>query len=130
MTEDDHIDNPMDTDSLPYFIQNANNLHSRLANLVGGLYLPKLVEGEQSGRRRINTSPFTRAMKVDYYLNGHEDVIFDKVRMDADTFEQLSSLLKAWGLLHSTQNMTVEAQLFIFLCIISKAYTIRDSVDH
>ena len=69
-------------------------------------------------------------MKVDYYLNGHEDVIFNKVRMDADTFQQLSDLLEARGLLHSTQHMSVDAQLFIFLSIITKAYTIKDSVDH
>ena len=68
-------------------------------------------------------------MRVDYYLDGHPDVIFDKVRMDADTFIGLSSLLEEQELLHSMRNMSVDAQLFIFLSIIAHDYTIRDSVD-
>ena len=69
-------------------------------------------------------------MRVDYYLNGHPDVIFDKVRMDADTFIEFSRLLEGRGLLHSTRNMSVDTQLFIFLAIVGHNYTIRDSTDH
>ena len=55
--------------------------------------------------------------------------MFDKVCMHPETFLQLSGLLEEWGLLHGTQHMSVDAQLFIFLAIVAKAYTIRDSAD-
>ena len=69
-------------------------------------------------------------MKVEYYLNRHQNVIYDKVQIDTDTFIQLSDLLEGRGLLHSTQHMGVDAQLFIFLSINAKDYTIKDSADH
>ena len=49
--------------------------------------------------------------------------------MDADTFLQLSGLLEGRELLHATQHMSVDAQLFVFLSIIAKGYNIRDSAD-
>ena len=49
--------------------------------------------------------------------------------MGADTFIQLSGLLEGRGLLHATQHMSVNAQLFVFLSIIAKWYNIRDSTD-
>ena len=55
-------------------------------------------------------------MRVDYYLNVHEDVMFAKVRMDA------------YGLLHGTQHMNVYAQLLFSWPLL--LYTIRDSTDH
>ena len=93
------------------------------------LSCPKLSSLEK-GRQQIHICQYLGAMKVDYYLNGHEDVIFDKVHMDANTFIQLSGLFESRGLLHSTQRMSVNCQLFIFLAIIAKAYTIKDSTDH
>ena len=64
---------------------------------------------EERLRWRIHNCSFTGEMRVDYYLDGHPDVIFNKVRMDADTFIGLSSLLEGQGLLHSTRNMSVDA---------------------
>ena len=68
-------------------------------------------------------------MRVDYYINAHEVVTFDKVHMHPKTFLQLSGLLEERGLLHSTQHMSINAQLFIFLVIVATTYTIRDLAD-
>ena len=53
-----------------------------------------LVEEEEKPHRRIHTCSFTGEMRVDYYLDGHPDVIFDRVRVDTDTFIELSGLLE------------------------------------
>ena len=128
-----HSDSPdddaIDDDTIPQFIPNPNDRQSEAANMAGILYLLTLVEEEERGRRRIHRCPFTGEMKVDYYLTGHPSVIYDKVRMNADTFIRLSSLLEGRGLLHATQHMSVDAQLFVFLSIIAKGYSIRDSAD-
>ena len=96
----------------------------------GALYSLTLAEDEERPRWCIHTYSFIGEMQVDYYLDGHPDVIFDKVQMDADAFIGLKGLLEGRGLLHSTLNMSVGAQLFIFLSIIAHAYSIRDLADH
>ena len=95
-----------------------------MANMTSILYLLTLVDEEERGPCRIHTCPFTGEMKVEYCLDGNSSVIYDKVRMDADIFIQLSDLLEGWGLLHTTQHMSVDAQLIIFLSIIAKGYNI------
>ena len=120
----------MDAYSFPGFIPNSNDPQSHLANLTGAFYLLTLLEEEERPRWRIHNCSFTRKMCVDYYLDGHSDVIFDKVRMDPDIFIRLRNPLEGRRLLHSTRNISVDAQLFIFLAIIGLDYTIRDSADH
>ena len=126
----DQSDDYMDVDSVPQFTPNPNDPQSHLANLTGAFYLLTLLEEEERPRRRIHNCSFIGEKRVDYYLDGYPNVIFDKVRMDADTFIGLSSLLEGRRLLHSTHNMSVDAQLFIFLAIVGHDYTIRDSADH
>ena len=111
---DDQSDGYMDADSFPQFIPNPNDPQSHIANLTGAFYLLTLLEEEERPCWHIHNCSFTWEMRVDYYLDRHLDVIFDKVRMDANTFIGLSSLLEGRRLLHSTRNMSVDAQLFIF----------------
>ena len=125
---DDQSDDYMDAYSFPAFIPNPNDPQSHLANLTDALYLLTLAEDEERPHRYIHTCSFIGDMRVNYYLAGHPDVIFDKVRMDADTFIEVSNLLEGRGLL-PTRNMSVDAQLFIFLSIIAHGYSIRDSAD-
>ena len=109
------MDASMDEDSFPFFIPNANDTYSQLANLAGGLYTLALLEEEEIGHWQIHMCPYTRPIRVDYYLNTHEDVMFNKVCMDTDTFLQLRGLLEAQELLHGTQNMSADAQPVYFL---------------
>ena len=69
----------MDDETIPQFISNPNYPQSHMANMTSILYLLKLVEEEERGPRRIHSCPFTVEMKVEYYLNGHPSVIYDKV---------------------------------------------------
>ncbi|XP_024032907.1 uncharacterized protein LOC112095350 [Morus notabilis] len=76
-----------------------------------------------------HTSAFTGIMRVDYLLDGHEDVIRNKIRMGSDCFNRLSSLLELKGYLRPTRNMNVDEQLFIFLYIVSQSQSNRESQD-
>ncbi|XP_024021807.1 uncharacterized protein LOC112091744 [Morus notabilis] len=76
-----------------------------------------------------HTSAFTGIMRVDYLLDGHEDVIRNKIRMGSDCFKRLSSLLELKGYLRPTRNMNVDEQLFIFLYIVSQSQSNRESQD-
>ena len=91
-TEDEGLDDPMDKDNFPIFSRNANDIRIQLANLANRLYVVMLLQEEGRGRR-IHTCQYTRPMRVDYYLNSCEDVMFDKVHMHLETFLQLSGLL-------------------------------------
>ena len=76
---DDQSDDYIDDDSFSAFIPNPNDPQSHLANLICALYLLMLVEEEEKPHRRIHTCSFIGEMRVDYYLDGHLDVIFDKL---------------------------------------------------
>ena len=80
-TKDKGLDDPMDEDNFLIFIPNTNDTCSQLENLEGELYVLTLLEEEEIGRRHIHTCPYIGPMRVDYYLNTHEDAMFDKVRM-------------------------------------------------
>lgn len=86
------VDDYMKDKNFPIFIPNANDARNQFENLTSELYLLALLEEEEIGRR-IHTCPYTRPMRVDYYINAHGDVTFDKVRMYPETFLQLSRLL-------------------------------------
>ena len=75
----DQSDDYMDADSVSQFIPNPNDPQSHLANLTGALYLLTLAEEEERPHRRIHNSSYNGDIRVDYYLDGHPDVIFDKL---------------------------------------------------
>ncbi|XP_024024743.1 protein ANTAGONIST OF LIKE HETEROCHROMATIN PROTEIN 1-like [Morus notabilis] len=76
-----------------------------------------------------HTSALTGIMRVQYLLDGHEDVIRSKIRMGSDCFKRLSTLLELKGLLRPTRNMNVHEQLFIFLYIVCQSSNNRESQD-
>ena len=82
----DNYMNDMDDKTIPQFIPNPNDPQSHAANMASILYLLTLVEEEKRGPRQIHICSFIGEIKVEYYLNGHPSVIYDKVRIDADTF--------------------------------------------
>jgi len=80
--------------------------------------------------RRRHTSGWGGRIRVEYYLNGSPEVIYDKIRMSSDAFRRLSSILEERGLLHPTVNLNVDEQLFIFLTILCQNQTNREAQDH
>ncbi|XP_024029783.1 uncharacterized protein LOC112094050 [Morus notabilis] len=84
---------------------------------------------ERPPPRPKHTSALTGIMRVDYLLDGHDDIIRNKIRMGSDCFKRLSSLLEGRGLLRPTRNMNVDEQLFIFLYIVSQSQSNRESQD-
>ena len=66
---------------------------------------------------KMCTTMLTRYMSTQEILDGHPYVIFNMIRMSADSFRILSQLLQHKGLLKPFKKMTVE-ELFIFLTIV------------
>ena len=84
----------IDDETIPQFIPNPNDPQSEVMNMADIMYLLTLVEEEKRGPCWLHICPFTGEMKVNYYLNRHPNVIYDKVRMNADIIIQLSGLLE------------------------------------
>ena len=76
-----------------------------------------------------HTSILTGKLRVQELLNGHPDIMFNKVRMDKDSFLTLSHILESKGLLQSSNYSTVDEQLFLFLTIVGQSQTNREAYD-
>ena len=74
-----------------------------------------------------NDSHYTGMMRLSDLLNGHEMVIYNKIRMGSDCFRRLSWLLEQRNLLRSTRNMSVDEQLIIFLTIVCQSESNRET---
>ncbi|PON96993.1 Myb/SANT-like domain containing protein [Trema orientale] len=80
-------------------------------------------------RQVRQTSALTRYMRVQEYLNGNHESMFNMVRMYRDCFERWCSILEGNGLLTLTRNLNVQEQIFIFLTTIAQFFTNRLSQD-
>ncbi|XP_024017303.1 uncharacterized protein LOC112090374 [Morus notabilis] len=74
-----------------------------------------------------NNSHYTCTQRLSDLLNGHEMVIYNKIRMGSDCFRKLSWLLEQKNLLRSTRNMSVDEQLIIFLTIVCQNESNRET---
>lgn len=103
---------PMDSDALDV---DSDDEYFRHVVAVTTLLCIGFIYREPSCRR--HTSGWGGRLRVNYYLNGSPEVIYDKVRMSSDVFKRLSSILGEKGLLQ-TVKLNVDEQLFIFLTIL------------
>jgi len=77
--------------------------------------------------RPRNNSHYTGHQRLGDLLDGHELVIYNKIRMGTDCFKRLSWLLEQKNLLKNTRNMNVDEQLMIFLTIVCQSESNRET---
>ena len=104
-----------------------NELMELSATAAAAWWVYRFVGREPRTPRR--TSILTGKLRVEELLNGHPDIMFNKVRMDKDSFLTLSHILKSKGLLQSSNYSTVDKQLFLFLTIVGQSQTNREASD-
>ena len=104
-----------------------NELMELSATAAAAWWVYRFVGREPRTPRR--TSILTGKLRVEELLNGHPDIMFNKVRMDKDSFLTLSHILENKGLLQSSNYSTVDEQLFLFLTIVGQSQTNREASD-
>ncbi|XP_031285456.1 uncharacterized protein LOC116144141 [Pistacia vera] len=101
----------------------ANDEEKILTNIT--IALCAVAALETNGRHLRHTSILTSHDYMLEVLNGPDDRIFDKCRMEKDCFTNLCYILAQQGKLRSNRRMSIEEQVMIFLIIVGKNETIR-----
>ena len=99
-------------------IMNRSSVESPRARLALLLMLLIMVDEEDTCKRQYHKAPFTGSIRVQYYLNGHDKDIKAYKCTTLKSFLCFCRILRDRMLLSDMQYMTVEEQLFIFMCVV------------
>ena len=81
-------------------------------------------------RRQLRNDAETCSEKVQRLLCGHPQTIFNKIRMNANTFRTLSHILNERRLVSGTINSTTDEKLIITLEFLAQSTTNREAQEH
>ena len=101
-------------------VLDGSTIEAHQARLAFVLLLLIMADEEDTRKKKYHNCSFTGPMRVQYYLNGHEKDMEAYTRMKPESYLRLCSILRDRRLLSDTQYMTVEEQLFIFMCVVSQ----------
>ena len=72
---------------------NGLSIKSHQARLALALMLLIMADEDDTSRQRYHDCPFTRTMRVQYYLNGHDKDLPTYTRMKPESFLHLCGIL-------------------------------------
>ena len=99
-------------------VMDGSSVEAYQARLAFTLILLIMTNKEDTHKKKYHNYFFIGPIRVQYYLNSHEKDVEAYTRMKLESFLQLCSILRDRRLLSDTQYMTVEEQLFIFMCVV------------
>ena len=99
-------------------VMNGLSVESHQARLAFVLMILIIADTKDSRNRWYHNASFTGSMRVRYYLNGHDKNMEAYTSMKLESFLHFCRILRDRKLLSDTQYMTVEEQLFIFMCVV------------